>query len=150
MRLHKNILACSGVSIASCATHLYGAIGVFGIFSDFVVIPAWPWWVFQTAMRLEEITMCILVFMLAGKAKTVIEDANQRRKGLHRLIHSAIEKLQAKGLHRRKRIAPLASAGANPPLFPSGDAKHAWPKASNVTSCGDGTVGEDTMTQVHE
>ena len=146
MRLHKNILACSGVSIASCATHMYGAIGVFGVFSDLTIIPAWPWWVFQTLMRLEEITLCILVFILAGRAKTVIDDASSRRKGLQRLIHSAMERLGSKGF-RRKRISPTMT-GANRPACPSGEGKHGWPKGKDVTSGGEGTLGEVSMTQI--
>ena len=59
---------CAVAALASCVTNIYGAVGVFGVYSDLEFVEAWPWWIFQTTMRLEEVAMSALVAMLAGKA----------------------------------------------------------------------------------
>ena len=144
MRLHRNIMVCSGLAVASCVTHIYGAFGVFGIYSDLVVVPAWPWWVFQTLMRLEEILMAVLVFKLAGKAKKVTQNSDAKQTGISKMFHSAIERINPSGRYaRRKQVTPLTSA-TDCRGTPSPDgAKKAWARGKEVTSCvGSVTVGD--------
>ncbi|XP_022082171.1 uncharacterized protein LOC110974691 [Acanthaster planci] len=68
LRLYRMVIYCGLAALASCATNLYGAVGVFGVYSDLEFVEAWPWWIFQTAMRAEEVAMSVLVVLLAGKA----------------------------------------------------------------------------------
>lgn len=48
-------------------THIYGAVGVFGICSDVTFVDAWPWMAFQTLLRIEDIAMCVLVVLISTK-----------------------------------------------------------------------------------
>ncbi|XP_033626539.1 uncharacterized protein LOC117289502 [Asterias rubens] len=68
LRLYRMVHYCAVAALASCVTNIYGAVGVFGVYSDLEFVEAWPWWIFQTTMRLEEVAMSALVAMLAGKA----------------------------------------------------------------------------------
>ena len=71
MRLYRSVVTCSVVGFAHCITHIYAAVGVFGVYSNVTVVKAWPWWSFQTLMRSEEILMCVLVFVIGGKTRKI-------------------------------------------------------------------------------
>ena len=78
MRLYNTVVACALTALIHCLTHIYGAASVFGVYSDVEFVAPWPWWTFQTLMRIEEIAMCILVFTLAGKARKLSGLSNNR------------------------------------------------------------------------
>ncbi|XP_070574588.1 proline-rich transmembrane protein 3-like [Ptychodera flava] len=66
-RLVHLICGCATVSMATSLTHLYGAVGVFGVYSDVEFVEAWPWWAFQTLQRMEELIISVLIFALSTK-----------------------------------------------------------------------------------
>ncbi|XP_031561829.1 proline-rich transmembrane protein 4-like [Actinia tenebrosa] len=49
-----------------CAT-IYGAAGVFGIYSNVKVVDPWPWWAFQTVLRVLEIVMVVVLLAMNVK-----------------------------------------------------------------------------------
>lgn len=46
-----------------CVT-IYGAAGVFGIYSDVKVVDPWPWWAFQTVLRVLEVIMVVVLLVM--------------------------------------------------------------------------------------
>lgn len=101
-RLERLIFACGTVALCNCITHLYGAAGVFGVYSDLTYVPAWPWWVFQTLMRLEEIGMCLIVLTLAGKSR---RECNMNTEGKKGLICACWLKLKSLIVSKREKKA---------------------------------------------
>ena len=69
-RLQYLIAACAVVSGLISALTIYGAAGVFGVYSDVRYVEAWPWWIFQTCNRLLETTICIVILLMNTKAST--------------------------------------------------------------------------------
>ena len=69
-RLQYLITACAVVSALISALTIYGAAGVFGVYSDVRYVKPWPWWIFQTCNRLLEITICIVVLLMNTKASS--------------------------------------------------------------------------------
>lgn len=69
-RLQYLIAACSVASALMSALTIYGAAGVFGIYSDVRHVNPWPWWIFQTCNRILETTICIVVLLMNTKAST--------------------------------------------------------------------------------
>jgi hypothetical protein len=52
----------SATSAAIVATHVYSAVGVFGVYSSQSTVESWPWWILQTFLRTEElISMCVVL-----------------------------------------------------------------------------------------
>lgn len=69
-RLQYLITACAVASGGIMVLTIYGAAGVFGVYSDVQFVEAWPWWVFQTCNRLLEITICVVVLLMNTKASS--------------------------------------------------------------------------------
>ena len=69
-RLQYLIAACAVASALMSALTIYGAAGVFGIYSDVRYVNPWPWWIFQTSSRILETTICIVVLLMNTKAST--------------------------------------------------------------------------------
>lgn len=69
-RLQYLITACAIASALISALTIYGAAGVFGVYSDVRFVKPWPWWIFQTCNRLLEITICIVVLLMNTKASS--------------------------------------------------------------------------------
>lgn len=69
-RLQYLIAACAVASALISALTIYGAAGVFGIYSDVRHVNPWPWWIFQTCNRILETTICIVVLLMNTKAST--------------------------------------------------------------------------------
>lgn len=69
-RLQYLITACAVASGGIMVLTIYGAAGVFGVYSDVRFVEAWPWWVFQTCNRLLEITICVVVLLMNTKASS--------------------------------------------------------------------------------
>ena len=67
-RLQYLIAACAVASALMSALTIYGAAGVFGIYSDVRHVNPWPWWIFQTCNRILETTICIVVLLMNTKA----------------------------------------------------------------------------------
>ena len=63
-RLQYLITACAVTCIFICVLTVYGAAGVFGVYSDVQYVEAWPWWTLQTLNRLLEAVMCIVVLLM--------------------------------------------------------------------------------------
>lgn len=69
-RLQYLIAACAVASAFMSALTIYGAAGVFGIYSDVRHVNPWPWWIFQTSSRILETTICTVVLLMNTKAST--------------------------------------------------------------------------------
>ena len=69
-RLQYLIAACAAASALMSALTIYGAAGVFGIYTDVRYVNPWPWWIFQTCNRIIETTICIVVLLMNTKAST--------------------------------------------------------------------------------
>ena len=69
-RLQYLIAACAVASALMSALTIYGAAGVFGVYSDVRFVNPWPWWIFQTCNRIIETTICIVVLLMNTKAST--------------------------------------------------------------------------------
>lgn len=69
-RLQYLIAACAVASALLSALTIYGAAGVFGVYSDVRLVKPWPWWIFQTCNRILETTICIVVLLMNTKAST--------------------------------------------------------------------------------
>lgn len=69
-RLQYLIAACAVVSGFISVLTIYGAAGVFGVYSDVQYVEPWPWWIFQTCNRLLETTICIIILLMNTKASS--------------------------------------------------------------------------------
>ncbi|XP_023932377.1 uncharacterized protein LOC106170375 [Lingula anatina] len=65
--LTQLLVTASVTALALFTVHLYGAFGVFGVYSEVSHVQNWPWWVFQTLMRGIEVTICLIVILIASK-----------------------------------------------------------------------------------
>lgn len=69
-RLQYLIAACAVVSGLISVLTIYGAAGVFGVYSDVQYVEPWPWWIFQSFNRLLETTICIVILLMNTKASS--------------------------------------------------------------------------------
>ena len=63
-KLRHLIFAFTITSAMLLAVTVYGAAGVFGIYSNVIYVDAWPWWFLQTAFRCLETAMCLLLLIM--------------------------------------------------------------------------------------
>ena len=64
-RLKHLIIAATVVSALLLGVTIYAAAGVFGIYSDVTNVAAWPWWILQTALRVLETAMCVVLLLVS-------------------------------------------------------------------------------------
>ncbi|XP_076109868.1 uncharacterized protein LOC143078786 [Mytilus galloprovincialis] len=58
----------SATSVAIVGTHIYSAVGVFGVYSNNNIVDAWPWWILQTCLRIEELVSVCVVLTIASNS----------------------------------------------------------------------------------
>ncbi|KAK3713426.1 hypothetical protein QZH41_012467 [Actinostola sp. cb2023] len=63
-KLKRLIAVASVTGLIMAIVTIYGAAGVFGIYSDVTVVEAWPWWAFQTIGRTVEVVMVIVLLFM--------------------------------------------------------------------------------------
>lgn len=109
-RLQYLITACAVTCIFICVLTVYGAAGVFGVYSDVQYVEAWPWWTFQTLNRLLEAVMCIVVLLM--KTRTT------KRKVLPSFVTGSVLhsrrstlKVKSKIPSEMKSCQPITSVG---------------------------------------
>jgi len=105
-RLQYLIAACAVASALISALTIYGAAGVFGIYSGVRYVNPWPWWIFQTCNRILETTICIVVLLMNTKA------SNKRK--IFPAAHSFMTKSlfqSRRNTAKAKKTTPKETAG---------------------------------------
>lgn len=63
-KLKTLICITSVIGLSMVMLSIYGAAGVFGIYSNVKVVEAWPWWSFQTIGRTLDVVMVIVLLLM--------------------------------------------------------------------------------------
>lgn len=67
-----------------CVSQLYGMVGVYGVFSDAHSVAPWPWYAFNTAQRILELYMTILLLWMLSKSSSASStESNQNTSSLN-------------------------------------------------------------------
>ncbi|XP_032231960.2 uncharacterized protein LOC5507420 isoform X1 [Nematostella vectensis] len=89
-KLKISIATASVIGVLIVALTIYGAAGVFGIYSDVTYVSAWPWWGFQTAQRMLEVGMVILLLFMnirtAGSRAGFVTSWKRRLFGANKVL----------------------------------------------------------------
>lgn len=86
-RFHSMLVVCymaifGGVLL--CVSQVYGMVGVYGVFSDANSVAPWPWYAFNTAQRIIELYMAILLlWILSNSSKESSVEGNQNTSSLN-------------------------------------------------------------------
>lgn len=94
-KLKSLIIAASITGLSTVILTIYGAAGVFGIYSGLLTVEAWPWWTFQTIGRTLDVAMIILLLLMNIK---VGGPRQEIRRFFRRFINpkvQPVEELQA-------------------------------------------------------
>ena len=60
-------LAIAGGGFVLCCVQFYGMVGVYGALSDATYVDPWPWFAFNTVLRVLEIYLCVILYLVAMK-----------------------------------------------------------------------------------
>ncbi|XP_031567356.1 uncharacterized protein LOC116302266 [Actinia tenebrosa] len=81
------LVVCNMVIVGGfllCISQLYGMAGVYGVFSNAYNVAPWPWYAFNTAQRVFELYMAILLlWILSSSSKVSSTDSNQNTSSLN-------------------------------------------------------------------
>ncbi|CAH1779104.1 unnamed protein product [Owenia fusiformis] len=110
--LLSNITISAVVGVCLTVTHLYGAFGVFSIFTSLVFAPPWPWWAFQTLLRTIEVAMSFLIFTVSAKVRASKDNNDTPKKSILAKIKCGFGRSENKvgsKLHNSKTVADSCS-----------------------------------------
>lgn len=77
-RLVSLLCLASFCGVVLFSTIVYTALGDTGVYNESGVVSNWPWFAVQTLLRTCEVSMCLIIFLIALKTSTVDSTNNNQ------------------------------------------------------------------------